>query len=70
MKKILSCLTLSLVLLTGCSLQQKGIIKVNDTIITESEFNTMVYKQINNSYLKNFGGDDNFLKSWVHPTAY
>lgn len=63
MKKILSCLTLSLVLLTGCSLQQKGIIKVNDTIITESEFNTMVDKQINNSYLKNFGGADNFLKS-------
>lgn len=40
MKKLLTCLALSTVLLSGCTLMHKseGIIKVNDKVITQAEF--------------------------------
>ena len=65
MKKFLTCTALSGILLSGCSFQPKigGIVKVNDTVITKSEFNKRFDQEINNSVFKNFGGADNFLKS-------
>ena len=65
MKKFLTCTALSVILLSGCSFQPKigGIVKVNDTVITKSEFNKRFDQEINNSVFKNFGGADNFLKS-------
>ena len=63
MKKILTCAALSVVLLSGCSFNNKGIIKVNDQVITQAEFDKAIDKEINNSFLKNFGGADNVLKS-------
>ena len=40
MKKLLTCLALSTVLFSGCTLMHssEGIIKVNDTVITQAEF--------------------------------
>ena len=40
MKKLLTCIALSTVLLSGCTLFQKseGIVKVNGTVITQAEF--------------------------------
>ena len=64
MKKILTCAILSVVLLTGCSFNQKtGVMRVNDTYITKSQFNKAVDKEIDNSMFKSFGGSKNFLKS-------
>ena len=64
MKKILTCAALSVVLLTGCSLSQKsGVIKINDTYITKSQFNRALDKEIDNSMFKSFGGSKNFIKS-------
>ena len=65
MKKILTCAALSMVLLSGCSFvkEKTGIVKVNDSYITKSEFNKALDKEINSSFLKNFGGADNFIKS-------
>lgn len=65
MKKILTCATLSMVLLSGCSFMQAndGIIKVNDKTITKAEFDKNFDKEINASMFKNFGGSKNFVKS-------
>ena len=65
MKKILTCAALSVILLSGCSFvkEKTGIIKVNDNYITQAEFNKAIDKEINASFLKNFGGADNFVKS-------
>ena len=65
MKKLLAIAALSTVMLTGCSLTHfgKGIIKVNGQVITQSEFNTAMDKEINNSMFKAFGGANNFMKS-------
>ncbi len=65
MKKILAVAVLSTVMLTGCTLSHfgKGIIKVNNHVITQSEFNNTLNKEINNSMFKAFGGADNFVKS-------
>lgn len=65
MKKILTCAALSVVLLSGCTFMSKndGIIKVNDSVITRSQFDKAFDKEINNSVFKNFGGADNFVKS-------
>ena len=69
MKKLLTCIALSTVLLSGCTLFQKseGIIKVNDTVITQGEFDQAFDKSIDNSFLKSFGGSKNFLKSDENP---
>lgn len=65
MKKILATAILSVVLLSGCSMLHtgKGIIKVNDIVITQSDFNKAFDKEIDNSMFKAFGGADNFVKS-------
>ena len=44
MKKLLTCLALSTVLFSGCTLMHssEGIIKVNDTVITQAEFDKNV----------------------------
>lgn len=69
MKKLLTCLALSTVLLSGCTFMQKseGIIKVNDTVITQSEFDKAFDSSIDKSFLKAFGGSKNFLKSDENP---
>lgn len=63
MKKLLTCLALSTVLFSGCTLMQKseGIIKVNDTVITQSEFDKAFDEGIDKSFLKQFGGSKNFV---------
>ncbi len=65
MRKILTCAALSVILLSGCSFMKEktGIIKVNDTYITKTEFDKAIDKEINASFLKNFGGAANFVKS-------
>jgi parvulin-like peptidyl-prolyl isomerase len=65
MKKILTCVALSVALLSGCSLlpQKEGIIKVNNDVITRAEFDKAIDKEINNSPFKAFGGAANFVKS-------
>ena len=65
MKKFLTCATLSIFLLSGCSFlnEKTGIIKVNDNYITQAEFDKAIDKEINASFLKNFGGAANFVKS-------
>ena len=64
MRKFLTCTALSVILLSGCSFQQKnnGIVKVNNSVITKSEFDKRLDLEINNSVFKNFGGADNFVK--------
>lgn len=65
MKKILACAALSMILLSGCSFlnEKTGIIKVNDNYISKAEFDKALDKEINSSFLKNFGGSNNFVKT-------
>ena len=65
MKKILAVMTLSVMLLSGCSMNNMGkaVIKVNGTAITASEFDKALDKEINSSMFKAFGGTSNFVKS-------
>lgn len=65
MKKILSTAIVATFLLTGCSLSHigKGIINVNGHVITQSEFDKAVDKEIDGSMFKAFGGAANFVKS-------
>ena len=69
MKKLLTCLALSTVLLSGCTLLHKndGIIKVNDQVITQAEFDEAFDKSVDKSFLKAFGGSKNFVKSDENP---
>ncbi len=65
MKKLLAIAVLSTIMLSGCSLSNmgKGIIKVNGHVITQSEFNKELDKEIDNSMFKAFGGKENFIKN-------
>ena len=69
MKKLLVCLAMSTVLLTGCSFNQKigGIIKVNGQVITQADFDREFDKAIDNSVFKQFGGSKNVIKSDDNP---
>ena len=63
MKKILTCVALSAILLSGCSFSKGSIIQVNDKFITKSQFDKAIDKELNNSPFRAFGGADNFVKS-------
>lgn len=63
MKKFLTCAAISAILLSGCSFTKSGIIQVNDKVITKSQFDKAMDKELNNSPFKAFGGADNFVKS-------
>lgn len=69
MKKLLTCLALSTVLLSGCTLMHKseGIIKVNDKVITQADFDKSFDKNVDKSFLKAFGGSKNMVKSDDNP---
>ncbi len=69
MKKLLTCLAISTVLFSGCTLMNKseGIIKVNDTVITQGEFDKAFDTTVDKSFLKAFGGSKNFVKSDENP---
>ena len=57
-KKLLATLALSAVLFTGCGLKSgEAIIKVNDTKITQGQFDEMFDKQTNNGMIKALGID-------------
>ena len=63
MKRIITCVALSALLLSGCTLNKTGIIQVNNTVITKQEFEKKIDVELNNSPFKAFGGADNFVKS-------
>ena len=69
MKTLLCCLALSTVLLSGCSLMHKseGIIKVNNEVITQAQFDEAFDSSVDKSFLKSFGGSKNFVKSDENP---
>ncbi len=69
MKKLLVCMAMSAVLMTGCSFLQKdeGIIKVNDQIITQAQFDKAFDRAVDASAFKSFGGSKNFIKSDENP---
>lgn len=69
MKKLITCLALSTVLLSGCNLMHKseGIVKVNDSVITQADFDKAFDNSIDKSFLKAFGGSKNFLKEDENP---
>ena len=69
MKKLLTCLAISTVLLSGCTLipKSEGIVKVNDKVITQAEFDKAFDKSVDKSFLKAFGGSKNFVKSEENP---
>ena len=69
MKKLVTCLALSSMLFTGCTFLHKseGIIKVNDTVITQAEFDSEFDKSVDSSMFKAFGGAKNFVKSDENP---
>jgi hypothetical protein len=50
MKKLLTCLAISTVLFTGCTFmhESKGIVKVNDTVITQEEFDKRLIRVLTN----------------------
>lgn len=57
-KKLFVTLAVSAVLFTGCGLKSgQTIIKVNDTKITQGQFNEMFDKQTNNGMIKSLGID-------------
>jgi len=47
--------------------KSEGIIKVNDTVITQNEFDEAFDKSVDKSFLKSFGGSKNFVKSDENP---
>ena len=65
MKKILVCAALSALLFTGCTIGQDktAVIKVNDKVITKSQIENAIDKEINSSPFKAFGGASNIQKS-------
>ena len=69
MKKLLACMALSAVLLSGCTLadKQEGIIKVNGNIITQGDFDKAFDKSVDKSFLRAFGGAKNMIKSDDNP---
>ena len=69
MKKLLTCLAVSAVLFSGCTFMKKseGIIKVNNDIITQEDFDKAFDNSVDQSFLKSFGGSKNFLKSDDNP---
>ncbi len=57
-QKLLATLAISAVLFTGCGLKSmQGIIKVNDEVITQGQFDKLLDKQIDNSGFKKMGID-------------
>ncbi len=57
-KKLLATLAVSAVLFAGCGLKSgEAIIKVNDTKITQGQFDEMFDKQVSNSFVKALGID-------------
>ncbi len=69
MKKLLACLAVSMLLFSGCTLMNKseGIVKVNNTVITQAEFDKAFDTTVDKSFLKAFGGSKNFVKSDENP---
>ncbi len=63
MKKIITCVALSIFLLSGCSSSKNAIIQVNGKSITKAQFEKAIDKELNNSAFKAFGGASNFVKS-------
>ena len=63
MKRFLTCVATSAILLSGCSFSKSGIIQVNDAVITKPQFEKAINKEISNSPFASFGGVHNFVKS-------
>ena len=65
MKKFITCVAISSFLLAGCSvsLNNDAVVKVNNKAISRAEFDAAFDKEVNNSFLKSFGGAANLQKS-------
>lgn len=68
MKKLLVCIAISTVLFTGCSfMHRNGIIEVNGQVITQADFDKYFDKSVDKTFLKQFGGGKNVIKSDENP---
>ncbi len=69
MKKFIACLAMSSMLFTGCTFMHKsqGIIKVNDQVITQADFDEAFTKGIDQTFLKQFGGAKNLKDPLSNP---
>ncbi len=55
MKKLVATLAISTVLFSGCSLKQDAVIKINDKVITQSQYDKLFDKQADNSVFARMG---------------
>ena len=55
MKKLVATLAVSAVLFSGCSLKQEAVIKINDKVITQAQYDKLFDKQADNSVFARMG---------------
>ena len=49
MRKLVATLAVSAVLFSGCGLKQEAVIKINDKVITQAQYDKLFDKQADNS---------------------
>lgn len=55
MKKLVATLAVSAVLFSGCGLKKEAVIKINDTVITQAQYDKLFDQQANNSVFAKMG---------------
>ena len=57
MRKLVATLAVSAVLFSGCGLKQEAVIKINDKVITQAQYDKLFDKQADNSVFSRMGVD-------------